>query len=127
MSGWQWLSRGSRAPVEADEASWRGLIERSPDGVLVVGGDARVRYANPAAAKLLGWSVEQLIGSAYGYPLSEGAPSQVEITRAEAPSLTVEMRLAQTSWNGEPAWFVSLHDATERHRLSALEKERVAL
>lgn len=127
VSGWQWLSRGSRAGVEADEASWRGLIERSPDGVLVVGGDARVRYANPAAAKLLGWSVEQLIGSAYGYPLGEGAPSQVEITRAEAPSLTVEMRLAQTSWNGEPAWFVSLHDATERHRLSALEKERVAL
>lgn len=128
VSGWQWLLRGSRgAAVEADEASWRGLIERSPDGVLVVGGDARVRYANPAAAKLLGWSVEQLIGSAYGYPLREDAPTQVEITRADAPSLTVEMRLAQTSWNGEPAWFVSLHDATERHRLSALEKERVAL
>jgi len=127
ISGWQWLLGSSRAPVEADEASWRGLIERSPDGVLVVGPDARVRYANPAAAALLGWSIEQLIGSAYGYPLREDAPGQVEIMRADAPSLTVEMRLAQTSWNGEPAWFVSLHDATERHRLSALEKERVAL
>lgn len=126
ISGWQWLL-GPRAPVEADEASWRGLIERSPDGVLVVGADARVRYANPAAAALLGWSIEQLIGSAYGYPLREDAPGQVEIMRADAPSLTVEMRLAQTLWNGEPAWFVSLHDATERHRLSALEKERVAL
>lgn len=126
VSGWQWLW-SSKAPVDADEASWRGLIERSPDGVLVVGGDERVRYANPAAAALLGWSVEQLIGSAYGYPLSEGGPSQVEITRSDAPSLTVEMRLAQTSWNGEPSWFVGLHDVTERHRLSALEKERVAL
>lgn len=126
-SGLQRLLKGSKTFGEADEVSWRGLIERSHEGVLVVGMDGRVRYANPAAATLLGWSVEQLIGSAYGYPLCEGAPTQVEIARANAPALTVEMRLAQTSWNEMPAWFVSLHDVTERHRLTALEKERVAL
>jgi len=126
-SGLQRLLWNSRAPTDGDEVSWRGLIERSHDGVLVVGAEGRVCYANPAAATLLGWSVEQLIGSMFGYPLCEGAPTQVEIGRANAPSLTVEMRLAQTTWNGAPAWFVGLHDITERHRLSALEKERVAL
>lgn len=126
-SGLQRLLRSSRNLGREDEVSWRGLVERSHDGVLVVGPEGRVCYANPAAAALLGWSVEQLIGSMYGYPLREGEPTQVEITRANAPSLTVEMRLAQTTWNGAQAWFVNLHDITERHRLSALEKERVNL
>jgi PAS domain S-box-containing protein len=126
-SGLQRLLRGSRNSDQNDEISWRGLVERSHDGVLVVGPEGRVRYANPAAAALLGWSVEQLIGSTYGYPLREGEPRSVEIARANAPSLTVEMRLAQTTWDAGPAWFVSLHDVTERHRLSLLEKERVGL
>ena len=126
-SGLQRLLRSSRVPSEGDEVSWRGLVERSHDGVLVVGAEGRVCYANPAAAALLGWSVEQLVDSMYGYPLCEGAPTQVEIARANGPGRTVEMRLAQTTWNGAPAWFVSLHDITERHRLSALEKERVGL
>ena len=126
-SGLQRLLRNARVPSDGDEVSWRGLIEHSHEGVLVVGTEGRVCYANPAAAALLGWSVEQLIGSMFGYPLCEGAPTQVEIARANAPSMTVELRLAQTTWNGAPAWFASLHDITERHRLSALEKERVAL
>ncbi|MGN6314123.1 MAG: GAF domain-containing protein [Rhodanobacteraceae bacterium] len=126
-TGLQRLLRSPRNPDQAGEGSWRGLIERSHDGVLVVGTEGRVCYANPAAAVLLGWSVEQLVGSMYGYPLCEGPPSQVEIARASTPSLTVEMRLSQTTWNGAPAWFVHLHDITERRRVTALEKERMAL
>jgi PAS domain S-box-containing protein len=126
-SGLQRLLRSSRNIGPTDEVSWRGLIERSHDGVMVVGAEGRVCYVNPAAAALLGWSVEQLVGSMFGYPLCEGAPTQVEITRANAPTRTVEMRLAQTTWNDGPAWFVSLHDITERSRVAALEKERVAL
>jgi len=122
----QWL-RGSPTINLGEDAGWRTLIECSHDGVLVVGIDGRVRCANPSAAVLLGWSVEQLTGSTFGYPLRVGAPTQVEITRPNAASLTVEMRLAQTTWEGSAAWFVSLHDVTERQRLVALEKERVAL
>src|SRR5690348_951669 len=105
-SGLQRLLRSSRNIGPTDEVSWRGLIEGSHDGVMVVGTEGRVCYVNPAAAALLGWSVEQLVGSMFGYPLCEGAPTQVEITRANAPTRTVEMRLAQTTWNDGPAWFV---------------------
>src|SRR5690348_16530852 len=116
-SGLQRFLRASRTSSQADEISWRGLIERSHDGVLVVGTEGRVCYANPAAAALLGWSVEQLIGSMFGYPLCEGAPTQVEIARANALALTVEMRMARTIWNDTTAWFVSLQDITERSRV----------
>ncbi|HEX6613922.1 MAG TPA: GAF domain-containing protein [Rhodanobacteraceae bacterium] len=126
-SGWQRLLRSSRNIGQADEISWRGLIERSQDGVMVVGEEGRVCYVNPAAAALLGWTAEQLVGSMFGYPLCEGAPTQVEIARANAPALVVEMRMARTNWNESPAWFVSLQDITERKRVAALEKERVAL
>lgn len=126
-SGWQRLLRSSRGIAQADEISWRGLIERSHDGVMVVGAEGRVCYVNPAAAALLGWTAGQLVGSMFGYPLCEGAPTQVEIARASAPALVVEMRMARTRWNDAPAWFVSLQDITERKRVAALEKERVAL
>jgi len=39
-SGLQRLLWNSRAPTDGDEVSWRGLIERSHDGVLVVGAES---------------------------------------------------------------------------------------
>ncbi|AMV29417.1 Sensor protein FixL [Gemmata sp. SH-PL17] len=42
---------------------FRSLVERSPDGEVLVGADGTVRYANPTAARLLGFTVEELSGT----------------------------------------------------------------
>lgn len=120
--------RGSRDTASApDPASWRGIIEHSPDGVLVVRDDGRVAYANAAAAALLGWSVRELTGSTFGYPLDGGPPKRIEVPRGVAAPLLVEMLLTRTTWNEQTAWFVTLRDITEQQRLTELEKERVTL
>jgi PAS domain S-box-containing protein len=42
---------------------FRGLVERSHDGEVLVGPDGTVRYANPAAARLLGFAADELTGT----------------------------------------------------------------
>lgn len=42
---------------------FRALVERSEDGFTLVGADGTVRYANPVAARLLGFRVDDLTGT----------------------------------------------------------------
>jgi PAS domain S-box-containing protein len=42
---------------------FRALVERSEDGFALVGADGTVRYANPVAARLLGFQVDDLTGT----------------------------------------------------------------
>jgi PAS domain S-box-containing protein len=48
--------------VRRSEKKYRDLINTSPDAIFVVDQDARWALANPAAAELTGYSIEELIG-----------------------------------------------------------------
>lgn len=62
---------------------WRDLVERSPDGLLVVDETGQIRLANLAAAQLLGKPVGELVKSTTAEVLGEDTKLQV---RASAPS-----------------------------------------
>ena len=49
--------------LRAARMLFRSLVERSPDGELLVGADGTVRYANPTAGRVLGFTVEELTGT----------------------------------------------------------------
>jgi PAS domain S-box-containing protein len=53
--------RQSRALMDL-ERRFRALIENSSDGIFVVSGRRRVTYASPAIARILGYSVEEVLG-----------------------------------------------------------------
>ncbi|VTR95645.1 multi-sensor signal transduction histidine kinase : Histidine kinase OS=Calothrix sp. PCC 6303 GN=Cal6303_4720 PE=4 SV=1: PAS_9: PAS [Gemmata massiliana] len=42
---------------------FRGLVERNSDGEVLVGADGTVRYANPATARLIGLTADELSGT----------------------------------------------------------------
>ncbi|HEY6796160.1 MAG TPA: SpoIIE family protein phosphatase [Kineosporiaceae bacterium] len=48
-----------RRPPQGD------ALDGLPDGVLIMGGDLIIRYANPAASELLGWTCEELVGTCF--------------------------------------------------------------
>ena len=125
----------SLAPTS--DASFRLLIERLPDAVVVHRG-GRVIYANPAAAGLLGAaSAEALIGtSAIGmvHPRDrnrvlariealEGgqathlAPTQESLVRADGTEVIAEVAAIRVTFDGEPATAVLGRDLSERRRL----------
>jgi signal transduction histidine kinase len=108
----------------------RTLVTMNSDGLLVVGrDDGVVRFANPAAAALLGRSPERLRGQTFGTPVIPGETTDIDILRANGEHCVAELRTAAIDWDGVPSYLVALRDVTEQRRarqacLDLLERER---
>ena len=98
------------AKLQESEASFR-IIAAQADGLAVVDEDATVRFANPAAAAILGRSV----GQPFGYPL---VPGLITVA-ADGQNRSVELKFVNMAWEGRVAHLVSLRDVTEQRRLEA--------
>ena len=119
--------RGGRA----EDDSFRRLVDRSPDGI-VVHRNGRVVYANLTAVR---WVGAQYADQVLGHPLVEFLhPDSIEpvltrmaalrhegdatrasegvLVRLDGTTLNVEAVTALTTWEGTPAYHVTLRDLT---------------
>jgi DNA-binding NarL/FixJ family response regulator len=95
--------------LEAMRASFTSLVERSPDGLVVVGRrEGDVLYANPAAAHMLGRSQEELAGIAFDLPVEPGATKALDISLPTGAHRSIEIRVSDTEWRNLPAYLVTL-------------------
>ncbi|HEY5810089.1 MAG TPA: PAS domain S-box protein [Povalibacter sp.] len=67
--------RAGKAGLTSSHRRYQAIVEASGEGVFEIDGAGRVRYANPAAARLLGYEPEELLGLDYKVLLSD-APSE---------------------------------------------------
>lgn len=107
--------------LRASEKRFRDLLANQPDGVLVVDEAGTIRFANPAAEKLLRRPARELIGTDFGFPLTAGAETELDLTSSEGARV-VAMRVGDTTWDGRAAWLTTLRDETQRHAAA----ERIA-
>jgi PAS domain S-box-containing protein len=56
--------KASERLLRETEEYYRSVLERAPDGILVVDADGRIRLANAQCAKLFGYTRDELIGQA---------------------------------------------------------------
>lgn len=120
--------------AEHTDAQWdrlRPIIERLPDGIVIVDASGDIRFANPAAARLFNRPAEDLIGTPFGTPLIAGETTEMEIVRRGGGDLAyAELRVVDTDWGGEKVELVSLREITDRkhaeERLRQLAAEREA-
>jgi signal transduction histidine kinase len=114
----------------SSQAMLRQIIDRLPEGVVVVGGEGTVRFVNPAAVALFGRSARELIGEMFGYAITSPEPAEIEIVRRDGQKTVAELRVVEAVWDDEPASLVSLRDVTDRKRTEEharqLEAERAA-
>jgi signal transduction histidine kinase len=92
----------------------RQIVERLPDGVVIVSETGRIRVANPAAERLVGREARALVGEDFGFPLSGGEHTEIEVVHRSGNTVVAELRLVRIDWEGEPASLVSLRDITDR-------------
>jgi hypothetical protein len=104
------LKRSEQAS-RADGLMFRRLVDESPDGFVVVNRQGMVRYVNPRAVVLLGEPASELVGEPLGLPIRPGVATQVTIPRDDEP-VRARMRVAETFWEGEPAYLIALHQTT---------------
>ncbi len=93
-----WLLRSRaddrRAQVQAKAKARRNesIVEASGEGIFELDATGRVRYANPAAARMLGFAVEELVGVDYR-SIVTNAESEVHIADPARPvRYTTDMR-----------------------------------
>jgi serine phosphatase RsbU (regulator of sigma subunit)/DNA-binding NarL/FixJ family response regulator len=94
----------------------RSLVGKSAEGFVVLDADRRVRFANPAAARLLGRDPDALVGWALDLPVLSGEAREVRVPRPDGTTVPAEMRVAPLEWEGGLASLVSLHDLEDRRR-----------
>jgi signal transduction histidine kinase len=106
------------------ESSLREILSAIADGVIIVDGAGIVRFANPAAERMLARPASELVGQLFGFPLVAGETTELDVIRAGGSPLVVEMRAASMGWQGAPAILASLRDITDRKRT---EDQRIDL
>src|SRR4051812_32138671 len=102
----------------------RSLIDRNADAIVVVDDGGIVRFANPAAERMFGRRVAQLLGTPLGLPMVVGETTEIDILSTGEGTVVAEMRVVETEWEREPALLAVLRDITERKHA---EQERALL
>ncbi len=122
------------AELEQSEARFRGIIERTADGIVILDGKGAVQFVNPAAEQMFGRAAHSLLGEPFGFPVLTGETTEIDIVRpngegaedrARGRGLVVELRATETVWEGEPAQLVALRDITDRKRAERQEHRLV--
>ena len=125
------MTTGTEART-SQAASLRAIIERLPDGIVVVDRLGMIRFANPAAARLFDRHSEDLLGSEFGFPVVVGETTEIDIVQRGGGSVVyAELRVVETEWDDEPGMqLISLRDITDRkhaqERAQQLAYEREA-
>ena len=119
-----------RRSRHSEQVSLRAIVERTADGIVVVDHTGHIRFSNPAAQRLFGRPGPDLDGALLGFPAVVGESAEIEIIRPGGGSASVELRVVEIDWEGEPARLASLRDISDRKRAaehaSQLEEARVA-
>ncbi|MGK7902409.1 MAG: PAS domain S-box protein [Hormoscilla sp.] len=120
VKGWAQVShqqvKSQQALLEVERQAMLGtIVNNSYDGIMIVDLEGVVRFANPAAGQLFNQPIRKILNHDVGVPIAAGETSTVEVIRS-GEICAVEMKLAQTQWEGEQVYIVSLRDMTERYK-----------
>jgi signal transduction histidine kinase len=112
-------------------SSLRAIIERLPDGIVIVDSAGKIRFANPAAERLFDRSADELVGTDFGFPLLVGETTEIDIVQRRGGGVVyAELRVVETEWDEDQVQLVSLRDITDRkqaqERAQQLAYEREA-
>ncbi len=109
--------------LQASEERLRTIIETSASGSIIVDKRGAIVFANPAAAKMFGLSLEDLdewfLGIPYHHDRNQAEghrPSEIKLYQPSGGLRIATLQTASIVWNGQPANLISLSDITELKR-----------
>lgn len=125
-----WLSYSvyyaiERARIEAQvrlrERHLRQILEKIPEGFLVVRPDGNVLFVNPGAEQLLGRQLADLQARPFDMRSDPEKPLETELLRPDGKKVPVEVREVGMHWGAESCRLLMLRDLTP---VRALERSR---
>ena len=97
--------------VHRSHHQFERLVAAIPDAVVVTDHDCIVHFVNDAARDLFGKGDDDVIGKTFGFPLTEGEASEIEVLRG-GEKRPAEMRVVACEWNSRPALLALIRDMT---------------
>ncbi|MBI3298151.1 MAG: response regulator [Elusimicrobia bacterium] len=88
----------------------RSLTTMNADGIIIIDEGGVVRFANPAAERLL--APRAAVGEPFGFPVEPDMPAELELPGGRF----IEVRSAAIRWKGRPGLLASLRDVTGRKK-----------
>jgi PAS domain S-box-containing protein len=111
------LTASSARSAAESAARFHNTVTISHDGVLVLSPQGVILFSNEAALNL--FERDTLTGEVFGFPVSNGGITELEIPRRSGGIAIAEMRVADSQWEGQPAHLASLRDITARKQAEA--------
>jgi signal transduction histidine kinase len=109
--------------LEVSRASFHNIVEKSTDGIIIVDNKGIVRFINSTGAIFFGQKKEELIEKSFKITIETDNSSEIDIIRTNWERGIGEMRVAETNWEGESAYLVSIRDITANKELDKLKDE----
>ena len=112
---------------ESSTANFRNMIVSSSDGIIILSEQGTVCFMNPAAEELFQTGLKDFIGKPFGFPVTNGKITELEIDRNGDQPVTAEMRVVKTQWEGDTAFLASLRDVTYRKQIEVELQKSLAV
>ncbi len=125
--------RQAEIELHRSREQFRTIIETNSDGMLILDCQGYIRFVNPAAENLYQMPYYDLIGQKFEttsvIPHFNGEnKAEVNIPvrnpDIEKRNRIVEMQLAESEWEGETAYVISLRDITQRKKVEQALQEQ---
>ena len=100
--------------LQASKESFRNIVEKNGDGILVVDQNGVVLFANPALESLLGCMANEISRDVLDLRHLSGNRIELDIVRHGDGVGKGEIHVAETEWQAKPAYLLTLRDITDR-------------
>lgn len=97
------------------EQTLRQVLHDVSDGLMVIDDRGLVQFVNPVLCQHLGRPENELIGTPMRPGLGARDASHVEFVNDSGLPVSLDMRVAETTWNGRRARVITLRDVKDAH------------
>ncbi len=117
----QWLfGQALRAASEANRlaqdsrVSLSNIVERSPNGILVVDETNTVRLVNEATCRFFGLEKRNFIGNEFPFPKNFIENPEISVLLPDGQEGVAEIRFSETEWERHPARLLLARNITKK-------------
>lgn len=116
------MTKGAGNPVLEVRESLEDIIEKLPNGIVVLDEKGVVLFCNPAVEEIFGMAAGKMLGSALGLPVKTGGRLEIDTISKDGVGGVAEMHVEEICWEGRTAYLVSFFDITEIKKAAAALK-----
>lgn len=140
-------NKTKQGQMQASQTRFREIIEGNSDGMLVVGDDGNIVFANPAVGKIFDINLNEIVGKKFDFYIltkqrqlpsqdlenlshkyisllsTTGNTTELEVDNEQGEVKSIEMKASRIPWQGVNAFLVHFHDVTQTMKLQRLKAE----